>query len=170
MAKPDWGTKRTCPGCGAKFYDLRRNPVTCPKCESLYPPEPASPAKRSVAIKADVQPPVVAVEAKPVPPVAAVEAKPVPPDAAVEAKPVPPVAAVEAKPVPPDVAVDEDQVKAAVAAVEVADADQPGDDPGSPDGEKADKGAGIIEDASELGEDADDMAEVIDGMSKDDDR
>ena len=148
MAKPDWGTKRTCPGCGAKFYDLRRSPVTCPKCESLYPPEPASPAKRSAAIKADVQPPVVAVEAKPVPPVAAVEAK---------------AAA-------PDVAVDEDQVKAAVAAVEVADADQPGDDPGSPDGEKADKGAGIIEDASELGEDADDMAEVIEGISKDDDR
>ncbi len=148
MAKPDWGTKRTCPGCGAKFYDLRRSPVTCPKCESLYPPEPASPAKRSAATKADVQPPA----------------------AAVKAEAAPPAAAVEAKAVPPDVAVDEDQVKAAVAAVEVADADQPGDDPGSPDGEKADKGAGIIEDASELGEDADDMAEVIDGISKDDDR
>ncbi len=156
MAKPDWGTKRTCPGCGAKFYDLRRSPVTCPKCESLYPPEPASPTKRSAAIKADVQPPAAAVEAKPAPPAAAVEAKAVTPAAAVEAKAVTPAAAV-----------DVDKVK---GAVEVADDDQPGDDPGSPDGEKADKGAGIIEDASELGEDADDLAEVIEGMSKDDDR
>ncbi|MBA4050305.1 MAG: TIGR02300 family protein, partial [Erythrobacter sp.] len=22
MAKPEWGTKRTCPKCGTRFYDL----------------------------------------------------------------------------------------------------------------------------------------------------
>nr|WP_202899649.1 FYDLN acid domain-containing protein [Kordiimonas gwangyangensis] len=24
MAKPEWGTKRTCPKCGTRFYDLAR--------------------------------------------------------------------------------------------------------------------------------------------------
>lgn len=26
------GKKRTCPSCDAKFYDLNRSPVFCPKC------------------------------------------------------------------------------------------------------------------------------------------
>ena len=30
MSKPAWGTKRFCPSCGARFYDLRRTPITCP--------------------------------------------------------------------------------------------------------------------------------------------
>jgi uncharacterized protein (TIGR02300 family) len=32
------GTKRTCQSneCGARFYDLNRNPITCPICGSLY--------------------------------------------------------------------------------------------------------------------------------------
>jgi uncharacterized protein (TIGR02300 family) len=32
------GTKRTCqnPECGARFYDLNRNPIVCPICESAY--------------------------------------------------------------------------------------------------------------------------------------
>ena len=32
VAKREWGAKHTCMGCGVKFYDLHRNPVTCPKC------------------------------------------------------------------------------------------------------------------------------------------
>lgn len=32
MAKPKWGTKRFCDDCGTRFYDLNRQPVTCPKC------------------------------------------------------------------------------------------------------------------------------------------
>ncbi|MGE0563373.1 MAG: TIGR02300 family protein [Pseudolabrys sp.] len=36
MAKPDFGTKRLCAGCGAKFYDLNRNPIVCPKCETVF--------------------------------------------------------------------------------------------------------------------------------------
>ncbi len=40
MAKPEWGTKRTCPSCGARFYDLNKEiPLTCPKCETLFEPE-----------------------------------------------------------------------------------------------------------------------------------
>ena len=36
MAKITWGTKRTCPSCGARFYDLRRSSVVCPKCDTPY--------------------------------------------------------------------------------------------------------------------------------------
>lgn len=32
MAKPEWGTKRKCLGCGALFYDLKKTTFTCPKC------------------------------------------------------------------------------------------------------------------------------------------
>ena len=32
MPKAEWGVKRTCLGCGARFYDLKRAPVVCPKC------------------------------------------------------------------------------------------------------------------------------------------
>ena len=32
------GTKRTCQnsGCGSRFYDLNREPITCPMCGSQY--------------------------------------------------------------------------------------------------------------------------------------
>ena len=32
------GTKRTCqnPECGARFYDLNRDPIICPICEEVY--------------------------------------------------------------------------------------------------------------------------------------
>lgn len=32
MAKPEWGMKRKCLGCGAFFYDRRLKKWTCPKC------------------------------------------------------------------------------------------------------------------------------------------
>lgn len=38
MAKVDLGEKRTCPECEVKFYDLTRNPATCPKCGYSYDP------------------------------------------------------------------------------------------------------------------------------------
>ena len=31
---PPAGTKRRCLSCGAKFYDLDKHPVVCPKCEA----------------------------------------------------------------------------------------------------------------------------------------
>jgi uncharacterized protein (TIGR02300 family) len=36
--KAQRGTKRTCQNseCGSKFYDLNRNPITCPVCSSAY--------------------------------------------------------------------------------------------------------------------------------------
>ena len=56
VAKPELGTKRLCASCGAKFYDLNKDPIHCPKCGAVYEvvvatrptrPEPAAaPAPR----------------------------------------------------------------------------------------------------------------------------
>ena len=36
MAKPELGTKRLCASCSAKFYDLNKDPIHCPKCGAVY--------------------------------------------------------------------------------------------------------------------------------------
>ena len=36
MAKPELGTKRLCASCGAKFYDLNKDPIHCPKCGTVH--------------------------------------------------------------------------------------------------------------------------------------
>ncbi len=36
MVKEEWGTKRVCGECGAKFYDMRRAEFICPKCEVAF--------------------------------------------------------------------------------------------------------------------------------------
>jgi len=38
VAKPELGTKRLCGNCGAKFYDLNKDPIVCPKCETVFQP------------------------------------------------------------------------------------------------------------------------------------
>ena len=35
MAKPEWGTKRTCQVCGKKYYDLNKSPIICPCPEAI---------------------------------------------------------------------------------------------------------------------------------------
>ncbi|WP_342612912.1 TIGR02300 family protein [Parvibaculum lavamentivorans] len=47
LSKPELGTKRDCPSCGAKFYDLNKNPVVCPKCKHEYVPDSGVKAKRA---------------------------------------------------------------------------------------------------------------------------
>ena len=32
VVKATWGTKRTCQSCAARFYDLNKSPMKCPKC------------------------------------------------------------------------------------------------------------------------------------------
>ncbi|WP_321394513.1 FYDLN acid domain-containing protein [Emcibacter sp.] len=40
MAKPEWGTKRQCPKCGTRFYDLGNNdPIMCISCDHKFKPE-----------------------------------------------------------------------------------------------------------------------------------
>lgn len=115
MAKPEWGAKRQCKSCGAKFYDLNRVPVMCPKCETELVIEPESPPR----------------------PVAKPEPKPK------TAKPA----------VAPVAANDDSDVDEELLTLE--------DDEASEED--------YLEDASELGEDEDDMAEVLESTVSGDD-
>jgi uncharacterized protein (TIGR02300 family) len=36
VAKPELGTKRQCQNCGAKFFDLNKDPIICPKCATVF--------------------------------------------------------------------------------------------------------------------------------------
>lgn len=72
MAKPELGTKRLCAGCGAKFYDLNKDPIHCPKCGVVYEVAvPARPARAEPVAAPVVRPPVP--EEVPVPEPAEVE-------------------------------------------------------------------------------------------------
>ena len=49
MVKPEWGTKRTCPKCGVRFYDLgKEDPVTCIACGVAWDPEPVLKSKPAI--------------------------------------------------------------------------------------------------------------------------
>lgn len=39
MSKQELGVKRDCPECGARFYDLNKDPAECPKCSHVFTPE-----------------------------------------------------------------------------------------------------------------------------------
>lgn len=51
MSKPEWGTKRTCQSCGAHFYDLRKDTITCPKCGVTYDPEAVLKSRRGRVVE-----------------------------------------------------------------------------------------------------------------------
>jgi uncharacterized protein (TIGR02300 family) len=36
VSKPEWGIQRTCQSCYAFFYDMKKDPITCPKCLTVY--------------------------------------------------------------------------------------------------------------------------------------
>ena len=127
MVKPEWGKKRTCQNCAVNFYDLQRNPIVCPKCETVFePPAPAKPRRPRPA---------------PAPKVAVVE--PVAEETAATPTDDGDIAAIK------DVAVDDTKTDAA-----------------TDDEEKKDD---VIEDVTELGEDEDDMAEVLESAVVKDD-
>ena len=47
MVKAEWGTKRTCPKCATRFYDLgKEDPVTCINCGIAWEPEPVLKSKQ----------------------------------------------------------------------------------------------------------------------------
>lgn len=39
MPKDEWGLKRVCPSCATRFYDLQRDPMTCPSCGATFSAE-----------------------------------------------------------------------------------------------------------------------------------
>jgi len=47
LVKADLGTKRACPSCNARFYDLTKRPIECPKCGFSYEPEALFKQRRS---------------------------------------------------------------------------------------------------------------------------
>jgi uncharacterized protein (TIGR02300 family) len=47
LAKPEWGTKRICQSCGARFYDFGRSPITCPACGAVFDLEILNRARRT---------------------------------------------------------------------------------------------------------------------------
>ncbi len=118
VIKAEWGQKRMCQSCGARFYDMRRNPIVCPKCGTAYDPSAFSKPRRRAE-------PAVA---QPVPVAAAAPVD----EAALE----------------PEVEVDLE---------EASDENEEEEDE-------------TIEDASELGEDHDDMAEVMENLDEDEER
>ncbi len=63
MAKPDLGMKRQCQHCGAKFFDLNRNPIICPKCATVFQaPAALRAAARPAAAEDDDESEVAPVE------------------------------------------------------------------------------------------------------------
>ena len=54
MPKPDLGSKRQCQNCSAKFFDLNKDPIVCPKCGTVYQVTPLS-ARASRAAPAAVE-------------------------------------------------------------------------------------------------------------------
>ena len=46
MAKPELGTKRLCGNCAAKFYDLNKDPIVCPKCHTVLTLAPVTSRSR----------------------------------------------------------------------------------------------------------------------------
>lgn len=118
MVKAELGQKRVCTSCAAKFYDLNKDPIICPKCGTVFDATAAAKPRRARAV-ADEKP---------------------------------------AK-------------KKAPKLAEVADADVPDtdvDDDAVVDDDEEEEG--VIEDASELGEDDDDMAEVIENVEDEEER
>jgi uncharacterized protein (TIGR02300 family) len=39
MPKDEWGVKRLCPHCTSRFFDLQRDPMTCPECGHSFTAE-----------------------------------------------------------------------------------------------------------------------------------
>lgn len=53
VTNPALGTKRNCPNCNAHFYDLKKNPATCPKCQHQFDPAVAVKSKKRLIKKAE---------------------------------------------------------------------------------------------------------------------
>ncbi|MDB5737799.1 MAG: hypothetical protein JWO65_1467 [Sphingomonas bacterium] len=53
MVKPEWGTKRSCPKCATRFYDLGKdNPIVCINCGVQWEAEPVLKSKQPMPFDA----------------------------------------------------------------------------------------------------------------------
>jgi uncharacterized protein (TIGR02300 family) len=53
VVKLEWGTKRMCQSCTARFYDLGRSPIVCPKCNETFEIQSLSRSRKSRAAAAE---------------------------------------------------------------------------------------------------------------------
>lgn len=53
MVKAEWGTKRICPQCGTRYYDMKKNPPVCPNCGTAFDPDSQTRSRRSRAAPED---------------------------------------------------------------------------------------------------------------------
>lgn len=61
MIKAEWGSKRVCPKCATRFYDLGQDaPVRCITCGTAWAPEPVLKSKQPLSY--DTPKPVAASE------------------------------------------------------------------------------------------------------------
>lgn len=61
MAKPELGLKRQCQNCGAKFFDLNKSPIVCPKCAAVFTAAPTrAPARAAAPVEEDEAAPAAA--------------------------------------------------------------------------------------------------------------
>ena len=58
MAKTELGTKRLCPTCGTKYYDLNRDPITCPKCGAVFTVSAAALRAKAAPVEEEEEPEV----------------------------------------------------------------------------------------------------------------
>src|ERR1700733_11379260 len=63
VAKPELGGKRQCQNCGAKFFDLNRDPIVCPKCGTVFQGATAR-AQRTEEKEEDADEPAAPVDAE----------------------------------------------------------------------------------------------------------
>ncbi|MGH6981941.1 MAG: TIGR02300 family protein [Stellaceae bacterium] len=145
MAKPEWGLKRLCPNCGTRYYDMRHDPIVCPKCGAHFDAEAVVKTRRSRAavVTETALGPIVAEEVDPEL-VAAIASEDVP-----DVLPPTTDGTVE---IESDVEGEADE-EAVEGEAETEEEEQE-----------------VLEDASELGEDEDDMAEVIENVDEDEER
>ena len=53
MIKAEWGTKRQCPKCGTRFYDLgKQDPIVCVECGGQWEPESVLKSKQPMPFDA----------------------------------------------------------------------------------------------------------------------
>jgi uncharacterized protein (TIGR02300 family) len=65
MAKAEWGVKRQCANCGARFYDLGADPAVCPECGAVFAVETLARVRgRRVAAVYEAKEPVALDEAE----------------------------------------------------------------------------------------------------------
>jgi uncharacterized protein (TIGR02300 family) len=131
VAKPEWGTKRTCQSCGAPFYDLKKKNIECLKCGAAFNPNPPAKPRRPT----------------PSTPKAAEDKPLVPPEAEGKA---------EDKTAPADK--DGDGGDSAKTPAPDVNGDGEGDSVAEDAGD--DEEDSLIEDTSDLGTEDDDMSEV----------